>query len=319
MPTNGSSTSTGIIVLGMNRSGTSLAAEIAYQWGAYVDTCLLIEPNDANPRGYWEHRSLVKLNDDLLAAVHSSWKVPPTEEGRKHLARLAKRGSFRHRAHSLLATTNTNQTVWLWKDPRLSILLPFWKKIWGRVVYLVPIRDPMAISSSLCARRDFSTPSALLLWQKYMSTLISDDDDVSSKAFFFSYEELLRDSPRVCDRICRFLDKNTGMDDKNREYRLARMSESVKPQLNRNKGAPSFSVNTDGTEVQRDLYRVLMLLSQGVEGHAIDTFPMPSGWRDVLVKNAIAGNAGETFHRLKKLLRPTKWRATAFLYQITHR
>ena len=317
MPINGSSTGTGIIILGMHRSGTSLAAEIAYRWGAYADTSLFIEPNDGNPRGYWEPRPLMKLNDDLLAAVHSSWKVPPTEEGRKHLARLAKRGSLRLRAHRLLATMNPNQTVWLWKDPRLCILLPFWKEIWESVVYLVPIREPMAIASSLCARRDFCMPSALLLWQKYMSTLISDED-MSSKAFFFSYEELLHDSPNVCDRICRFLDKNTGTDDQNRESRLARMLESVHPQLNRNK-APSFSANPDGNEVQRDLYRVLMLLSHGVERPAINSFPMPSGWRDVLVKNATAGISGETLHRLKKLIRPTKWRVTALLHQIGNR
>jgi hypothetical protein len=151
-----------------------------------------------------------------------------------------------------------------------------------------------------------------------MSTVISDKD-VSSKALFFSYEELLRDSPKVCDRICRFLDENTGMDDQNREYRLTRMLESVKPQLDRNKAASSFSVNTDGIEAQRDLHRVLMLRAEGVEGPAINTFPMPSGWRDVLIKNAIAGRAGETFHGLRKVLRPTKWRVTAFLQQITHR
>jgi hypothetical protein len=239
MPADGSCTDTGVIILGMHRSGTSLAAEIAYRWGAYADTSLFIEPNDGNPRGYWEPRPLLKLNNDLLATVHSSWKVPPTEEGRKHLARLAKRGSFRHRAHKLLATMNPNQNVWLWKDPRLCILLLFWKEILGTVVYLVSIREPMAIASSLCARRDFSVPSALLLWQKYMSTRISDEDG-PSKAFFFSYEELLHDSPKVCDRICRFLDKNTGMGDQDRGSRLTRMLESVKPPLNRNKAAPSF-------------------------------------------------------------------------------
>jgi hypothetical protein len=318
MQMNGCSTDTGIIILGMHRSGTSLAAEVAHRWGAYVDTSLLLEPNDGNPRGYWEHRSLVKLNDDLLAAVHSSWKMPPTEEGRKRLARLAKKGSFRHRAHKLLATINSNQAVWLWKDPRLCILLPFWKEIWGSVAYLVPIREPMAIASSLCARRDFSTPSALLLWQKYMSTLVSDEE-VSSKALFFSYEELLRESPKVCDRICRFLDKNTGIDDRCRESRLLRMLESVKPQLNRNHAAPPFSANRDENDVQRDLYRVLMQLSQGAERPATNTFPMPSGWREALVKNAIAGMSGETFHHLKKLMRPAKWRATALMHHITNR
>ena len=230
----------------------------------------------------------MQLNDDLLATVHSSWKVPPTEEGQKLLARLAKRGIFRRRAQRLLATMNPNRAVWLWKDPRLCILLPFWKEIWGSVVYLVPVRDPMALLVLFVwSWRFFRSATAMLLWQKYMSTLIADDD-VSSKALFFSYEELLQDSPRVCDRICRFLDKNTGMDDQNREYRVARMLESVAPQLNRNKTDPSFSVNWDRIEIQRDLYRVLMLHAQGVGPAGINNFPMPPGWRDVLVKNAIA-------------------------------
>jgi hypothetical protein len=213
---------------------------------------------------------------------------------------------------------NAHQTVWLWKDPRLCILLPFWKEIWEGIVYLVPIRDPIAISSSLCARGDFSAPAALLLWQKYMSTLISDED-VSGRALFFSYDELLRDGPEACDRICRFLDKNTSMGEQGRENRLARMLQSVKPQLNRNKAIPSFSTNPDALEAQRDLYQVLMLLSQGVEVPAIDAFPMPSGWREILVKNAIAGNEGEAFHGLKRLFRPAKWRASALLHQITSR
>ncbi len=318
MSTSRSRTGKGIIVLGMHRSGTSLAAEMAHRWGAEVDTSLFIETNDGNPQGYWEHRHLVELNDKLLTTVRSSWKVPPTEEGQRHLARLAKGGSFRRRAHRLLSTMNPNQTVWLWKDPRLRILLPFWKEIWGSVVYLVAIRDPMAISSSLCARRDFSMPAAWLLWQRYMSTLISDDD-VSSKAFFFSYEELLRDSQKVSDRICRFLDKHTGMDDRNREQRLARMLPSVKPELDRNKAVPSFSENRDRIEAQRELYRALMLQSHGVKGQSINTFPMPAGWREVLIENAIAGDAGETFNRLRRLLRPAKWEVAARLQQIASR
>ncbi len=318
MPTDGRFASTGIIILGMHRSGTSLAAEIAHRWGAYVDRDFLREPNDGNPRGYWEHRPLVDLNDELLSMVHSSWKVPPTDQGRAHLAKLAQQGPLRRRALNVLAAMNPNQTVWLWKDPRLCVLLPFWKEIWGSVVYLIPVRDPMAISSSLCARRDFSVPSALLLWQRYMSTVLSDQD-VLRRALFFPYEELLRDSPKICDRICRFLDQNAGMDDQERENRLALMLESVKPELHRHKTSSSFSANTDGIQAQRDLYRVLMLRSQGVEEHAIDTFPMPPGWRDTLVKNAVAGDARETFHRLRKLLRPAKWRTKTFWQQIANR
>jgi hypothetical protein len=310
-----SATGIGVIILGMHRSGTSLAAEIAYRWGAYAETKLLMEPNDGNLRGYWEYRPLVELNDALLAAVHSSWKVPPTNESQIHLAKLAKQGSFRRRALRILATMNSNQTVWFWKDPRLCILLPFWKEIWRNVVYLIPIRDPMASSCSLRARGDFSIQSALLLWQRYMSAVISDED-VSSRALFFSYEELLSDSSKVCDHICQFLDKNSGTDGHDRELRLARMSEAVEPQLHRNRRASSFSVDRRGTETQRELYRLLMCYTQGCERCAINLFPMPSGWRNALIENAITGQERESFHLLKKLLRPVKWRATTLLQQI---
>jgi len=305
----------GVIILGMHRSGTSLAAEIAYRWGAYADTKVLIEPNDWNLRGYWEHRPLVELNDALLAAVHSSWKVPPTNESQIHLARLAQRGSFRLRALRILATMNANQTVWFWKDPRLCILLPFWKEIWGNVVYLIPVRDPMASSFSLSARGDFSIQSALLLWQRYMSTVISDND-VSGRAFFFSYEELLGDSSKVCNHICQFLDKNTGTDGHDRELRLTRMTEVVEPQLHRNRTASSFSVDDRGTEIQHELYRLLMSYAQGSERCAINSFPMPCGWRNALIENAITGHDRESFHLLRKLLRPVKWRATTLLQKI---
>lgn len=305
-------------MLGMHRSGTSLAAEIAYRWGAYADPDLFIETNDGNPRGYWEHRSLVKLNDDLLSAVHSSWKVPPGFNGLEQLARLGKRSSFRQRAQKLLATMHAHQAVWLWKDPRLCILLPFWKEVWEGMTFLVPIRDPSATSSSLCARRNFSRPAALMLWQRYMSALISDEE-VGSKALFFSYDELLQDNLKVCDRICRFLDRNTGRDELDRQHRLARMAQSVQPELNRNNAAPVFSTHPDALPSQRDLYRALTLLAEGIKVPAANAFPMPAGWRELLIKNALDGHKGEAFHGLRKLFRPAKWRATAFLQQLASR
>jgi hypothetical protein len=305
----------GVIILGMHRGGTSLAAEMAYRWGAYADTKVLLEPNDGNLRGYWEHRPLVELNDALLAAVHSSWKVPPTNESQIHLARLAQQGYFRRRALRILAQMNANQTVWFWKDPRLCILLPFWKEIWGNVVYLIPVRDPMSSAYSLCARGEFPLQSALLLWQRYMSAVISDKD-VSSRALFFSYEELLNESSKVCDHICQFLDKNTQTDGHDRELRLARMSEVVEPHLHRNRTDSSFSVDERATEVQHELYRLLMRYAQGHELCAVDSFPMPSGWRNVLIEDAITCLERESFHLLKKLLRPVKWRAITLLQQM---
>jgi hypothetical protein len=210
---------------------------------------------------------------------------------------------------------NANQNVWFWKDPRLCILLPFWKEIWGDVLYLIPVRDPMASAYSLCALGEFPLQSALLLWQRYMSAVISDKD-VSSRALFFSYEELLNESSKVCDHICQFLDKNTRTDGHDRELRLARMSEVVEPHLHRNRTDSSFSADERATEVQHELYRLLMCYPQGHELCAIDSFPMPSGWRNVLIEDAITCLETESFHFLKKLLRPVRWRAINLLQQM---
>lgn len=57
-----------IIVLGAERSGTSVLAEMIHRWGAYAgapDHTRLGDPQ--NPRGYWEYepiwRMLVEIGD----------------------------------------------------------------------------------------------------------------------------------------------------------------------------------------------------------------------------------------------------------------
>ena len=51
-----------IFVLGIDRSGTSLLAEVVARWGAYAgEPESLADPDDGNPRGYWEHMPMQEL------------------------------------------------------------------------------------------------------------------------------------------------------------------------------------------------------------------------------------------------------------------
>ena len=71
----------GIIVLGMPRSGTSLVADPVYRWGAYAEPKqALLKADEWNPQGYWEYIPLKRLNDELLAAVRASERVPPATD-----------------------------------------------------------------------------------------------------------------------------------------------------------------------------------------------------------------------------------------------
>src|SRR5262245_26715706 len=146
-----------MIVLGMHRGGTSLAAQLVSRWGAYGNESAMIGADHSNPSGHWELAPLVALNEELLAAIESNWTVPPRDRERELLEQLAEASEFRDRALDLIAAMRKGGRPWFWKDPRLSILLPFWKKLWGSAVYVVATRDPARIARSLATRDGFST------------------------------------------------------------------------------------------------------------------------------------------------------------------
>ena len=57
--------STGIIVVGMHRSGTSLVSCLLHEFG-FAFGGPHLEPQPDNPRGFWEHREIVRIHDDFL-------------------------------------------------------------------------------------------------------------------------------------------------------------------------------------------------------------------------------------------------------------
>ena len=61
-----------VIVLGMHRSGTSALAGMLSLLGIQFGRSLF-PPQADNPRGYWEHREIVDLDDRMLMALGSSW------------------------------------------------------------------------------------------------------------------------------------------------------------------------------------------------------------------------------------------------------
>ena len=128
----------GIIVLGMPRSGTSLVADLVYRWGAYAGPKqALLKADEWNTQGYWEYIPLKRLNDDLLAAVRASERVPPATD--EIVAEMASDSHLREKARRLLfAKMQAGADVWFWKDPRLPILLPVWNTIWDEMIYSYP-------------------------------------------------------------------------------------------------------------------------------------------------------------------------------------
>ncbi len=272
----------GIVVLGVHRGGTSLVAELVQRWGAYGREEELVRGDVWNERGYWEYAPLVDFNEELLRTLNSSWNAPPGDADRPALLAMARDTGFSGRARRLLADMQVGGRPWFWKDPRLPVLLPFWKQVWGDVRYVVPVRDPVDISLSLGQRYGLSMSRSLLIWQRYMSEILLDPD-VPGAALFVSYERLLTDGIGECSRLCSFLDQWLSNQSRGRAQRPEIMARAIVPDLRRNRATVGFSRNPMVTPAQKALQGALESLASGSADELAAPPELEPRWREHLV------------------------------------
>jgi hypothetical protein len=157
----------GVFVLGMHRSGTSLAARLVNLLG--VPTCVegdLLRTTEHNPRGYWESATLTAFNDRLLDALECDWSCPP--ERVQDWERDEALAALRTEAADLFPTIFPDEQ-WVWKDPRNCVTFAFWASCLDvePVVVLVH-RNPLEVAASLGSRDGFGTHYSLALWERYL-------------------------------------------------------------------------------------------------------------------------------------------------------
>lgn len=64
-----------LLICGMHRSGTSLVTKCFEIFGYGLGDTLM-EPNEDNPKGFFEDLDVVQINDELLRANGSYWDAP---------------------------------------------------------------------------------------------------------------------------------------------------------------------------------------------------------------------------------------------------
>jgi hypothetical protein len=161
----------------MHRSGTSIAARLVQLLGVSLgDPDDLLAPGRDNPAGYWENRTIKELDDELLAHCGGSWDQPPVlAPGWEHDAGL---DPFRARAAEALAASfagTSGDAAIGWKDPRLSLLLPFWRTVTPVTTTVVVVRDPTEVAESLRTRNAIDPAQAALLWLRYLYAATAAD------------------------------------------------------------------------------------------------------------------------------------------------
>ena len=136
-----------VCVLGMHRSGTSVAARLMNLLGVDLgaeEQLLSSQPD--NPKGYWEYQPILDINEEILGRLGGNWhEPPPSRPGWETAAEFA---DLRQRARDLVARTFASAD-WGWKDPRTCLTLPFWKRILPPVHYVICMRSPAEVAASL--------------------------------------------------------------------------------------------------------------------------------------------------------------------------
>lgn len=191
---------TAYLVLGMHRSGTSAITQLLALAGA--DLPANVMPGDEhNAKGYFEPWKIAIFNDERLRAAGSAWDDPFAFPYRPLAA--ADDAAWRERALALF-DEEFGQIAWpLMKDPRATVLLPFWREVLAeRGVALrcvIPVRHPLAVAGSLSRRDGFAPEKSVLVWTSYMLAAEAYTRDLPR--VFVGYDALLADWRAEAARI----------------------------------------------------------------------------------------------------------------------
>jgi hypothetical protein len=194
-----------LIVVGMHRSGTGLLSHILSELGIFMG----IDQTRNKESAFFQ-----KINKEALDMIGCNWRcvdfLPETDEmygSHKWLLRYMQK-SVKIGLLKDFFGKNGLAPQWGWKDPRSSILLPFWEQIFPKAKVIHIMRNGRDVAISLIAR-EFSREDDktflsqhitsrfsyyLHLWSFYLDR-IADSIDRFDTAITIRYESLL-DNPQ---------------------------------------------------------------------------------------------------------------------------
>lgn len=110
-------------VLGMHRSGTSMAAHMLREMGIHMGDKLL-EGQAGNPAGHFEDLDFLRMDKQILADAGGSWQQIPAR-GAIDIAvdKLAPEMT------EIVDRKLDARRDWGWKDPRMAVLAPWWGNV----------------------------------------------------------------------------------------------------------------------------------------------------------------------------------------------
>jgi hypothetical protein len=155
-----------IVVLGMHRSATSLVACGLHQEISMGDD--LLPASGSNPRGHFEDRHFVRLNDRILSAAGGRWDRPPSQHA---ILEVGER--FSDQIQSTLDLASSGKEIWGFKDPRTTLTVPLYVPFLQNPHFVCCFRAPDQVARSLQRRNGFPLEKGLRLAAIYNRRLLA--------------------------------------------------------------------------------------------------------------------------------------------------
>jgi hypothetical protein len=193
--------SIGLVILGMHRSGTSALSGVLGLLGVATGDDLLAPVDSVNPKGFFEHRAIVDIHEQLLTLLDTSWQDERPLPDDWWLDKAVE--GFRQQIIDTIQNDFGRFPLWLAKDPRMCRLLPLWHSVFQhlgaepRVIFV--LRHPLEVSDSLRQRDGIAVERGLLLWLRHV--IEAEEYSRNDRRVMIRYEQLISDWKTVIGKI----------------------------------------------------------------------------------------------------------------------
>jgi hypothetical protein len=189
-----------LIVTGMHRSGTSLAAGLAAHGGVDMGAELMAA-GKGNRNGHFEDLELVRFHEACLVARGAESLRPP-EGGVESLSRNEERV-----ARALLAR-RAGKRLWGWKDPRTTLFLPSWNHLLPGAFFLFVYRHPVEVALSLLRRGldlavQLDPRTAITAWTVYNRRLLAFRESCPERCLLWPIAAATADLDAAVEQLSR--------------------------------------------------------------------------------------------------------------------
>lgn len=191
-----------VYVIGMHRSGTSAVTELLGRLGlATPPEHDLIPATKSNRHGHFESKQLVAFNERLLGHLGGAWTSPPDLPAGWETGGEAT--PLSEEAARLFAQVFPLRPA-AWKDPRLCVLLPFWRRVVQPPAAAIFVcRAPAEVAVSLHTRDGLGALHARALWERYVRRASSAIEGLPT--LVADYSRVLEDPTAWCGQLVDFL------------------------------------------------------------------------------------------------------------------